>query len=170
MSTHRSLPTEIDAIQFTGDNVAEIWDHFGSEGIYGPSEKNPDHLILTSLHGPVPCRAGGWVVAEPRSGHFYPITAEVFAGKYREVSQASHSVWQNRHSSIAHFEQVFTFSHLPIGRMRDVSQECARLAAFMVENLPDNQELTAGLRALWEAKNCFVLLASGKFDSRDEKS
>lgn len=85
-------------------------------------------------------------------------------------SEAPGNVWQGRHPGVAHFEQVFTFEHLPVGRMRSISQECAGLAAFMVENLPDNAELSAGLRALWEAKNCFVLLASGKFDSEGGKS
>jgi hypothetical protein len=73
-------------------------------------------------------------------------------------------VWEGRSPEVAHFEQVFTFGHLPVGPMRSVSRECAKLAEYMVENLPDNAELVAGLRALWEAKNCFVLLASGKFD------
>ena len=80
------------------------------------------------------------------------------------------NAWQDRHPSVAHFEQVFTYDHLPEGKMREVSAACARLAEFMLDALPDNQELAAGLRSLWEAKNCFVLLASGKFDDEGRRT
>lgn len=84
---YRKLPVEIEAIQFTGGNVEEIWDAFGADGIYGPTETNPDWLILTTVHGdPAPCRAGDWVVPEQRPGRFYPVNQEVFEATYREVT------------------------------------------------------------------------------------
>jgi hypothetical protein len=73
------------------------------------------------------------------------------------------TVWENRHPGTQHFEEVFQFDHLATGRLRDISSKCAELAEFMVSELPDGQELTAGLRSLWEAKNCFVLQAA-RFD------
>lgn len=52
LARYRRKPTEVQAIQFTGNNTGDIWDAFGADGIYGPTtEKNPDHLILTTAHG-----------------------------------------------------------------------------------------------------------------------
>lgn len=87
MKTYRKKPIETPAIQFTGDNVTEIWDAFGADGIYGLTEKNPDFLILTTTHGdPAPCRVGDWVVPDSKPGTFYPIKPDVFEATYEAVS------------------------------------------------------------------------------------
>lgn len=53
--------------------------------------------------------------------------------------------------------RYFDYRHLPDGPLRDTSQACWALASDMVRNLPDGgAELTAGLRKLLEAKDCFV--------------
>jgi hypothetical protein len=89
MGTYRKKPIEVEAIQFTGDNVAEIWGAFGADGIYGPTEKNPEHLILTTTHGdPAPCRVGDWVVPDSKPGTFYPIKPDVFAATYEPVGDS----------------------------------------------------------------------------------
>ncbi len=80
---YRKKPVEIEAIQFTGSNVQEIWDAFGTAGIYGPTEKNPDHLILTTVHGDeAPARAGDWVI---RTGSPAPLPLQ--AGHLRQHLQ-----------------------------------------------------------------------------------
>jgi hypothetical protein len=82
----RKKPIVIEAIQFTGDNVNEIWDRFGAAGIYGPTETNPDHLILTTTHGdPAPARVGDWVVPDSQPHTFYPIKPDVFEATYEPV-------------------------------------------------------------------------------------
>jgi hypothetical protein len=84
----RKKPLVITAIQFTGANVGEIWEVFGTAGIYGPAEKNPDHLILTTVHGdPAPARAGDWVIPDAAPGTFYPCKPEVFAATYEPAAQ-----------------------------------------------------------------------------------
>lgn len=80
---YRKRPLVIDAIQFTGDNVRDIWEAFGTAGIYGPTEANPDHLILTTAHGdPAPARPGDWVVPDSQPATFYPIKPDVFERTY----------------------------------------------------------------------------------------
>lgn len=69
-------------------------------------------------------------------------------------------LWDDRHPSTQHFHELFQFGHLATGRLQEISSECAILAEFMVDQLPDGPELNAGLRALWEAKNCFVVQAA----------
>jgi len=67
--------------------------------------------------------------------------------------------WDFRHPSVRHFAPLFDYDHLPEGPLRDVSAECAGLAASMVDQLPDGPELSAGLRKLLEAKDCLVRAA-----------
>ena len=69
------------------------------------------------------------------------------------------TVWTGRHPGVAHFEKLFAYSHLPSGILRDTSAHLNALACTMVRTLPDGQELTAGLRKLLEAKDCFVRAA-----------
>lgn len=61
----------------------------------------------------------------------------------------------NRHLATMELLSYFTYCHLP-EYLRAVSRECAVLAHSLVDQLPDGPELTAGLRKLLEAKDCFV--------------
>lgn len=69
------------------------------------------------------------------------------------------TVWTGRHPSVAHFEHLFNYSHLPAGALRDTSATMNAAARTMVHTLPDSPELSAGLRKLLEAKDCFVRAA-----------
>ena len=60
-----------------------------------------------------------------------------------------------RHPGTAHLAKDFDYAHLPL-KLQAVSKPCAQLASTMVLALPDGPELTAGLRKLLEAKDCFV--------------
>ena len=71
---------------------------------------------------------------------------------------------EDRHQSIQSLAQFFTYEHLP-PHLKPVSHKCAELADFMLgSSLPDSPELTAGLRKLLEAKDCFVRAALTKDD------
>lgn len=61
-----------------------------------------------------------------------------------------------RHPSTTQLMQWFDASHLPKGPIRETSQWVQQLAHNMVEDLKDGPELSAGLRKLLEAKDCFV--------------
>jgi hypothetical protein len=63
-----------------------------------------------------------------------------------------------RHPATLHLMQHFTYMHLPEG-LQDISAECASLASRLAHALPDGPELTAGLRKLLEAKDCFARAA-----------
>lgn len=51
--------------------------------------------------------------------------------------------------------------NLPIGPAQGVALECEALAMQMISAIADGPELTAGLRHLLEAKDCFVRAAIG---------
>ena len=61
----------------------------------------------------------------------------------------------DRHMDTQHIYQYFAWAHLPES-LQGISRPCAELAARMVDAVPDGPELTAGLRKLLEAKDCFV--------------
>ena len=67
---------------------------------------------------------------------------------------------ENRQSPILQF---FTFEHLP-EHLKPFSQKCSELADFVSESIPSSPELSAGLRKLLEAKDCFVRAALNKTD------
>lgn len=61
----------------------------------------------------------------------------------------------NRHPSTQQIGRYFEYAHLA-ERLQAVSRPCGELADQMIAALPDGPELTAGLRKLLEAKDCFV--------------
>lgn len=63
-----------------------------------------------------------------------------------------------RHPATQQIMRHFRYDHLP-ARLAVASAPCAQLALTMVETVPDGPELTAGLRKLLEAKDCFVRAA-----------
>jgi hypothetical protein len=65
---------------------------------------------------------------------------------------------EDRHPSTVAIARYFTYKHLPIS-LRPYANACAGVAEEMIEHLPDSPELTAGLRNLLQAKDCFVRAA-----------
>jgi len=65
---------------------------------------------------------------------------------------------EGRHPSTVGIARYFAYEHLKVP-LRAVSAECYALADSMISQLPDGPELTAGLRKLLEAKDCFVRAA-----------
>lgn len=63
-----------------------------------------------------------------------------------------------RHPNTQQLMRHFGYEHLP-PHLQEVSRACAELAEALVEGLPDGPELSAGLRKLLEAKDCFVRAA-----------
>jgi hypothetical protein len=61
------------------------------------------------------------------------------------------------HPNVEALLGYFTYDHLPQGSaMRQTSARCGELAKAMAEQLPESPEVTAGMRKLLEAKDCFV--------------
>jgi hypothetical protein len=72
-----------------------------------------------------------------------------------------------RHPATVAIMRHFEFGHLPF-ELALISSECRNLADAMVVRLPDGPELTAGLRKLLEAKDCFVRAAVEQRRAADE--
>jgi hypothetical protein len=67
-------------------------------------------------------------------------------------------VTSDRHPATVQLLRWFDYGHLP-EHLAVVSAEISVAAHKMVERLPDGPELSAGLRKLLEAKDCFVRAA-----------
>lgn len=86
----RKRPVTVEAMRWTGSNIAEIWDWAGAAGVYGPTEANPDQLILTTIHGDrAVARVGDWVIAEPVPDRYYPCKPDVFETTYEPLPGTS---------------------------------------------------------------------------------
>lgn len=68
--------------------------------------------------------------------------------------------YEGRHPAIVSLARFFDYEHLAREDLRQVSRMCSDLAEEMIRHL-DGPELTAGLRKLLEAKDCFVRAALG---------
>jgi len=64
---------------------------------------------------------------------------------------------ETRHPATQQIMRHFAWSHLPL-ELQEISRPCGELALQMLK-CPDGPELTAGLRKLLEAKDCFVRAA-----------
>lgn len=60
-----------------------------------------------------------------------------------------------RHPGTVQLARHFDYAHLP-PQLQAVSKPCHDLAEQMIAAIPDGAELSAGLRKLLEAKDCFV--------------
>lgn len=60
-----------------------------------------------------------------------------------------------RHPSVAGVLKHFRYAHLP-EHLQAISRPCAQLAVLMADTLPENPDLTCGLRDLLTAKDNFV--------------
>lgn len=74
------------------------------------------------------------------------------------MSENPNTTIGNRHPGVEALLRHFAFGHLP-EHLQAVSRPVCALAYEMVNALPDDPELTAGLRKLLEAKDCFVRAA-----------
>lgn len=83
---------------------------------------------------------------------------ELAAGRRSKTKEHLPMQLDGRHPGTTSIAKHFTFSHLPES-LQEISWPCHDLAEAMIDALPDGPELTAGLRKLLEAKDCFVRAA-----------
>lgn len=83
MPTYRKKPVEVQAIQWTGDNAADLESFAGSafEVLDQPSGDDPDATasILASQHSTwVLVYTGDWIIRELDGNGFYPCRSDIF--------------------------------------------------------------------------------------------
>lgn len=81
----RKKPVEVQAMQFTPENGAAVWEWADSKPMRGAGGAVIGLRIYT-LHGDVKADFGDWVVRGP-SGDFWPVTSSIFAETYEPVEK-----------------------------------------------------------------------------------
>lgn len=79
---YRKKPVVIDAIQWTGDNYAEIFEF--TEGKAYPSEPHSDTLIVSTLEGEVKAGKGCYIIRGVEN-EYYPCDAAIFNKTYEKL-------------------------------------------------------------------------------------
>lgn len=87
MTRYRKKPVEVDAMQWTGDNIDALGEWAGLTIVVyaGP---NPQRVSLYTIDDvEVPCPIGHWVIREPEphTNRFYPCDPTVFAATYERA-------------------------------------------------------------------------------------
>ena len=72
-------PVQIEAVQWTGDNLEEIGEFTGSKAFIAYGE-----LIIPTLEGTHLAREGDYIIKGVQ-GEFYPCKSDIFAETYEEV-------------------------------------------------------------------------------------
>ncbi len=84
----RKKPVEVDAIQWTGKNLEEIFAFCGPQNL-GPIERRPDYKLkvktLESGGGYHEADTYDWIIKGVK-GEFYPCKPDIFAETYEIVS------------------------------------------------------------------------------------
>ena len=95
------------------------------------------------------------------------MSEEITRDESRELSASEYlkHITQARDPGVRDIARWSGYAHLA-GPARSISVSCAALACEMIEELPDGPELTAGLRKLLEAKDCFVRAAIAATDGQ----
>lgn len=67
------------------------------------------------------------------------------------------AAYGDRHPGVLDLLTYFSWEHLPVGPLRDMSMRFGRLAGELMNCVPDDSpQLITGLRKLLEAKDCAV--------------
>jgi hypothetical protein len=78
----RKKPVEIEAIQWTGENLLEICNFMGKMHI----ETKNNCLVIKTLEGNHYARKGDWIVKGVK-GEFYPVKPDIFEMTYEKVDE-----------------------------------------------------------------------------------
>lgn len=89
---YRKKPVTVDAVRYTGDNLADVEEFLGREAkaeeatLPGPGRGLHDGIRIRTLEGTMTASVGDWVVKGTR-GEFYPVKPGPFADTFEPAPQ-----------------------------------------------------------------------------------
>jgi hypothetical protein len=78
---YRKRPTEVEAVQFVGDNWNELTAFFGSKSGGSVWQSTGDGVLIFTLEGNMLASKDDWIVRGVE-GEFYPVKPSIFAATY----------------------------------------------------------------------------------------
>jgi hypothetical protein len=82
----RKLPVVIEAMQWTGDNIEEMWEWAGADHVYWLADTN--QLRILTLEGDVRADRWDWVIKGVQQ-EVYPCKPDILAATYERVGGSS---------------------------------------------------------------------------------
>lgn len=79
-------PVEVQAIQWTGKNYAEIQKFVGKDGCYFNKDLPGAKLAIATLEGDHRAEIGDWIIRGVK-GEFYPCKPDIFAQTYEKKKE-----------------------------------------------------------------------------------
>jgi len=87
MAKYKEKPIFVEAVQYNGHNIDTIWEAFGADKVYGPTEKNPDWLIIETFYEDFErANIGDWII-KLKEGALEVINPEDFDNTYELVQE-----------------------------------------------------------------------------------
>lgn len=77
-----SLPVEVEAVQFTGENGHEILEWIIAEGGVAVSDSYNKEMVIRTVEGDMAANPEWWII-RGTEGEFYPCKPSVFERKYK---------------------------------------------------------------------------------------
>ncbi len=87
-------PVVIEAIQWTGKNIEEIWEWAGTDVVYGPTELHPQKLKVMTSEGDIFASTDDWII-KGVAGEFYPCKPEIFEATTEDT--CTETIFKNVH-------------------------------------------------------------------------
>lgn len=85
-ATFRKKPVEIQAIQWTGENVEALLQFVADDSMYFGMDQydNITDLFISTLEGDMKANVGDWIIRGLK-GEYYPCSNEIFIMSYDKV-------------------------------------------------------------------------------------
>lgn len=83
MPRFRKRPVVIDAVQFTGGNLAQIAEFSGYD-VAEQCDRFYDSIVIETLEGDMKARPGDWIIKGVK-GELYPCRDDIFGVTYEPV-------------------------------------------------------------------------------------
>lgn len=80
---YRRKPVFVDAIQWTGDNYAEVFEFTG--GYAYPTKSHSDTLAVSTLEGEMMATKGCYIIRD-MNGDYFPCQEDIFNKTYEQVN------------------------------------------------------------------------------------
>ena len=77
----RKKPVVIEAIQWTGENYADVRAFAGAGSVHHTRSDGTDGLRIETLEGVMAANVGDWIIRGVK-GEFYPCKPDIFAATY----------------------------------------------------------------------------------------
>lgn len=86
MKKYRKKPIDVDAIQWTGENIDEMCLFLGSNNLTTERSPTKNHLYFWTSQGMALAKKGDYIIKEI-DGEFYPCKKDLFAKTYEKISE-----------------------------------------------------------------------------------